>query len=99
MFLTGTGVVIRNNSYISIAERFNDGWMLLRLEPEEGFTEFNKVKEGNVVYYEANGPVLELYPGITMNVSRLDILGEVEGEVLIKIKEFLYHELHYEELR
>ena len=57
------------------------------------------LKVYNVVYYEANGPVLELYPGITMNVSRLDILGEVEGEVLIKIKEFLYHELHYEELR
>lgn len=57
------------------------------------------LKVYNVVYYEANGPVLELYPGITMNVSLLDILGEVEGEVLIKIKEFLYHELHYEELR
>lgn len=97
---SGTGVVIiRNDSYISIAERFNDSWVLLRLEPEEGFTKFSNVKEGDVVYYEAKGPVLELYPGITKNVYRLDILGEVEGEVLKKIKEILYNELHFKELR
>ena len=101
----GTGVVVEfpdnsyiNDSYLSIAERFDDGWMLLELESEEGFTGFSKVKEGDVVYYEAKGPVRENCPGTTLNVYRLDILGEVKSEVLKEIKE-VFNQMYFNELR
>lgn len=92
---SGTGVVFESidRDYISIVQKLNEGWMLLFLESKEGFQGLGKVREGNVVYFRAEGPVQESYPGRVLNVYQLDVLGDVEQDMFKEIKKYIINQM------
>lgn len=96
---SGTGVVFESidRDDISIVQRLDEGWMLLYLESKEGFQGLGKVREGNVVYFRAEGPVQESYPGRVLNVYQLDVLGDVEQDMFKEIKKYIINQMHEQE--
>lgn len=96
---SGTGVVFESidRDNISIVQKLDEGWMLLYLESKEGFQGLGKVREGNVVYFRAEGPVQESYPGTVLNVYQLDVLGDVEQDMFKEIKKYIFHQMHEQE--
>lgn len=92
---SGTGVVFESidRDYISIVQKLNEGWLLLYLESKEGFQGLGKVREGNVVYFKAEGPVQESYPGRVLNVYQLDVLGDVEQDTFKEMKKYIINQM------
>lgn len=96
---SGTGVVFESidRDDISIVQKLDEGWMLLYLESKEGFQGLGKVREGNVVYFRAEGPVQESYPGRVLNVYQLDVLGDVEQDIFKEIKKYIINQMFEQE--
>lgn len=92
---SGTGVVFESidRDNISIVQKLDENWMLLYLESKEGFQGLGKVREGNVVYFRAEGPVQESYPGRVLNVYQLDVLGDVEQDMFKEIKKYIINQM------
>lgn len=92
---SGTGVVFESidRDNISIAQKLDEGWMLLYLESKEGFQGLGKVRVGNVVYFRAEGPDQESYPGRVLNVYQLDVLGDVEQDMFKEIKKYIINQM------
>lgn len=96
---SGTGVVFESidRDNISIVQKLDENWMLLYLESKEGFQGLGKVREGNVVYFRAEGPVQESYPGRVLNVYQLDVLGDVEQDMFKEIKKYIINQMFEQE--
>ncbi len=92
---SGTGVVFESidRDNISIVQKLDEGWLLLYLESKEGFQGLGKVREGNVVYFRAEGPDQESYPGRVLNVYQLDVLGDVEQDMFKEIKKYIINRM------